>query len=265
MTTATITGPLLADDLTLVAHRTVHVSLVAGPGGGHSAGGELIGPVVTTTDASGQFSMALTINPEITPAGSHYLVQVPGLASWTILLPSAGTFHVGDPAIQTTTQVIQSGATTAYVDAQDEVLDARLDIYDGLNVAARIAALEAAGSGTPAALPGFMDLSGQTRQMFRVTSVGSSQNPIVALRAGHLVGISITGTAARTAGSAVFTVTINGADTALVATIDASNPQFWHVAGSVAFAAGDRLSVRHADSGFTPSTNFEVTLWVTYP
>lgn len=252
-TTATVTGPLLADDLTPIAHRPVHAELPGGPW--HTAAGELVLSIATVTDGSGQFTLVLPIQSEISPSGSHWLVTVPGIAQWTIALPSAGSWHVGDPAIQVTpTVVTPAGASTGYVDGLIAALTAR------------VAVLEALPAPTPgvAAISGFIDLAGQTRVMFRTTSSGTSQNPVVATQPGKIVGISVAATAARTGGSAVFTATVNGSDADTVATINGTTTNYAHGLGTTAFVAGDRLQVRHADSGFTPSTNFECTLWVEY-
>lgn len=250
MTTATVTGPLLADDLTPLAHRPVRVHLA---GGSHYAGGELVLDLSAVTDNAGQFSFVLPINTAEL-AGTWWEVTTPGLPAWTISLPSAGTWHVGDPAIQTVgVASTPAAASTSYVDTQVGLANARIDALAAIPALPGIAALS-----------GFFDLAGQSRVMFRATSTGSAQNPIVALRAGRVMGLSVSGTAARTAGSATFTALINGASAGVTTVIDASNPQYSHTAGGNTFAAGDRLAVSHVDAGFTPSTNYEATLWVQY-
>lgn len=64
--------------------------------------------------------------------------------------------------------------------------------------------------------------------------------------AGSIVGLGVSCDAARTAGSAVFEVTKNGAGTGLSVTIDGSNTQFHYAtqaSGTDTFVAGDRLGV----------------------
>lgn len=209
--------------------------------------------VAAQTDDAGQFSFVLPINPEITPTGSYYEITCPG-HRWTIALPSAGTRHLGDPAIQVAPTVTPpAGASTSYVDGLVAALDARLDALEAAPAPADIVALT-----------GFFDLAGQTRTMFRATSTGSAQNPVVALRAGKVIGLSVTATAARTAGTATFTALINGTPSTVQTVIDGTTPQYAHTEGEAAFAAGARLAVTHADVGFTPSTNYEATIWLEY-
>jgi hypothetical protein len=117
-TTATLMGPLLADDLTPLVGRTVIINLDAGPGGGHTPEGELVRKIIRITDSEGQFTAVLPINPEIIPAGSRYVVTVPRVGVWKVALPTAGDWQLGDPAIQVTVPlVIPGAASTAYVDA----------------------------------------------------------------------------------------------------------------------------------------------------
>jgi hypothetical protein len=74
--------------------------------------------------------------------------------------------------------------------------------------------------------------------------------------AGIITGIMATGSVARTAGTATFTVFKNGVATAVTGVIDATNPQFLATTGGTdTFVAGDRLDVRiTTNAAWAPTT-----------
>lgn len=86
--------------------------------------------------------------------------------------------------------------------------------------------------------------------------------------AGNIVGISIAGSAVRTAGSATFTVFKNDGTTGFTCVIDGTNTQYndcTQASGTDTFAAGDFLDVRiTTDLGFAPSAanEYAVEIWV---
>jgi hypothetical protein len=99
-------------------------------------------------------------------------------------------------------------------------------------------------------------------QLFRsISDELQAQLPVVMDRAGSVVGISVACTAARTAGSATFTVFHNGASTGFAVTIDGTNTQFNSAAqasGADTFAANARLDVRVTTSSspdWQPTSN----------
>lgn len=80
------------------------------------------------------------------------------------------------------------------------------------------------------------------------TAIVGKQVPVVADRAGSVVGISVAGDAARTAGAVTFEVYINGAATGLSVTIDGTNTQYHYAtqaSGLDTYAAGDRIDIRY--------------------
>lgn len=123
-------------------------------------------------------------------------------------------------------------------------------------------AAAAAGGGTSSAVIGGFtrDAAGITTatQLGRFHASGGAvayaNAPVVMDRAGAITGISVYGTAARTAGSIVFTVYKNGSATAVTCTIDGTNTSYAYGTGSVAYAAGDRLDIRATNSSYTLST-----------
>ena len=93
-------------------------------------------------------------------------------------------------------------------------------------------------------------------------SWGSSltSTAITALKAGELIGFSVTMEAARTAGTVTFAFTINGVQqTAAGQTvvIDATNTTTNRIilATPIAFSAGDRVTITGVSVGFAPTGN----------
>ncbi len=88
--------------------------------------------------------------------------------------------------------------------------------------------------------------------------------------AGTAIGICVTGSAARTAGTATFQIYKNGADIGASsdAVIDGTNTQFvCSTGGTGTFAAGDILDIRvTTNAGFLPaaSTEYTADLYVNY-
>lgn len=88
--------------------------------------------------------------------------------------------------------------------------------------------------------------------------------------AGTAIGICVTGSAARTAGTATFQIYKNGADIGASsdAVINGTNTQFvCSTGGTGTFAAGDILDIRvTTDAGFLPaaSTEYTADLYVNY-
>lgn len=81
--------------------------------------------------------------------------------------------------------------------------------------------------------------------------------------AGIITGISVSGSAARTAGTATFTVFKNAVATAVTLVIDGTNTQFnATTGGSVAFVAGDILDVRVTTNGTWAPTTAEWAAWI---
>lgn len=105
-------------------------------------------------------------------------------------------------------------------------------------------------------------------RILRVDGVlGSLQVGVAMIRAGSVTGISVTGTAARAAGTATFKVYKNGVDTGFSAVIDGTNTQYvaaTQASGLDTFVAADRLDVRvTTDAGWSPTTTeFEVLVEV---
>jgi len=81
---------------------------------------------------------------------------------------------------------------------------------------------------------------------------------------GRITGIIVTGSAACTAGSAVFTVFKNAAASAVSATISTANPQYVYAnTGTDTFVAGDILDIRVTTDGtFTPNGSTEYVSWI---
>ncbi|MDX2443531.1 MAG: hypothetical protein QNK30_06990 [Bacteroidales bacterium] len=80
---------------------------------------------------------------------------------------------------------------------------------------------------------------------------------------GRIIGIIIAGSAARTAGTATFTVFNNGSATSVNAVINGSNPQ--RIAtnnGNVSFSAGDILDLRASTTVSYNPTNIEYNGWI---
>lgn len=116
------------------------------------------------------------------------------------------------------------------------------------------------------ALPGFTDATANTRQAYRPMVAGAdAQIGIRMPWAGRIVGISVVTATARTAGTSVWTVYKGGSSTAITATLDGTNTTTVSSTGSVTFAVGDVLDVRHTDTTYTPaSTITEATVFVEY-
>jgi len=100
VTTATLTGPLVSPSGQTLTRRKVTAELVSAPGtAGHHSTGEIMERHTVVSDNAGQFSIALPLNSEIDPPGTFWRV-VCGRYSWLVALDIAGTWTVGDKAIQ---------------------------------------------------------------------------------------------------------------------------------------------------------------------
>lgn len=108
-------------------------------------------------------------------------------------------------------------------------------------------------------------------QLYRImftggTTVQNRQLPVVADRAGSVVGISVAADAARNAGSMTFEVYINGSGTGLTVVLDGTNTQYHYTvqaAGLDTFSAGARLDVRATNASWGPAgAQFEASIIV---
>lgn len=83
--------------------------------------------------------------------------------------------------------------------------------------------------------------------------------------AGIITGVMASGNVASTAGTATFTVFLNGVATAVTGVIDATNPQFVaSTGGTAAFVAGDILDLRvTTDGNFLPSGSSDYGAMIT--
>jgi hypothetical protein len=81
---------------------------------------------------------------------------------------------------------------------------------------------------------------------------------------GRVVGIVVTGSAACTAGTAVFTVFKNASATAVSATISTANPQYvYSDTGTDTFVAGDIIDIRVTTDGtLTPNNSLDFVSWI---
>lgn len=91
--------------------------------------------------------------------------------------------------------------------------------------------------------------------LFDYTTMSAPPAPpeVVMIAAGSILGVSVEGTAARSAGTATFEVYKNGAGTGLLCTIDGTNTLRARAAqarNTDTFVAGDRLGVMPAFSSF---------------
>lgn len=95
--------------------------------------------------------------------------------------------------------------------------------------------------------------------MLRDIGLASSDNPSswLAVRAGTIVGLAVHSNAARTAGTCTITLLINGVAQALTAVLDGTNTTFKASTGSIAFVAGDLLSLTFTTVGWLP-TNADI-------
>jgi hypothetical protein len=121
----------------------------------------------------------------------------------------------------------------------------------------------------------FADLTGtgtpELKLAFYDTTTASSVNTtrrIVMRIAGYVVGAFLVSDAARTNGSAILSVLVNGASQAfnggavqLNGTDTTADSGFIYPDGGVAFSAGDDLGVQVTTSGWTPTTA-NVTAWL---
>lgn len=100
MTTATLTGPLVSPSGQTLTRRRLTAELVSAPGSaGHHSMGEIIERHSVLTDNAGAFSLALPLNSEVVPAGTFWRITC-GRYTWLVALDTAGTYAIGDPAIQ---------------------------------------------------------------------------------------------------------------------------------------------------------------------
>lgn len=109
--------------------------------------------------------------------------------------------------------------------------------------------------------------SGVMRRFMYLSSgaTGSTTGAIVMTRPGSILGISVAGDTARTAGTATFEVYKNGVGTGLTVTIDGTNTQYHYAAqasGTDTFIAGDRLNVQFTLASLSPTIGFEVAIGV---
>ncbi len=109
----------------------------------------------------------------------------------------------------------------------------------------------------------------QTNQQLLIVAVGGTSMTPSGSRMpmafnGRVVGIVVSGAAACTNGTAVFTVFRNAAATAVSATISTTNPQFvYSNSGTDTFVVGDLLDIRVTTNGtFTPQNTTEYVSWI---
>jgi len=109
----------------------------------------------------------------------------------------------------------------------------------------------------------------QTNLQLLIVAVGGTNMTVDGSRIimafnGRIAGITITGSAACTAGTAVFTVFKNAAATAVSATISTTNPQYvYSNTGTDTFVTGDLLDIRVTTNGtFTPQNTTEYVSWI---
>lgn len=128
-----------------------------------------------------------------------------------------------------------------------------------------------------AVLTGFTQakVSGTTSnsQLRRILADGASsvenyQMPVVMDRAGSIVGVTVTASTARTAGTLTVEPYINGVGTGLTAVLNGTNTQYVassQSSGLDTFVSGDRIDVRYTTSSWTPtSAGIEATVIVQY-
>jgi hypothetical protein len=99
----TITGTVLDAASEPVPDCQVKIWLLAsvnGPSVGFTSGGQIAAYVMVTADADGEWTVDLTPNDDITPAGSLYLIDYVGApgnpAPFSIEVPASGTHDVAD-------------------------------------------------------------------------------------------------------------------------------------------------------------------------
>lgn len=159
------------------------------------------------------------------------------------------TFKLKDTAGAAKFKVIDSAGTTVF-----EADSAGVGKIGGKVIANRVA------------LDGFNDATANTRQMYK-SGLLDGLSVQVGERmpwAGRIVGLAVMTNTARTAGTSVSTVYKGGSSTAITATIDGTNTLSHSTTGSVTFAAGDILDVRHTDTSYTPAATLFATIYVEY-
>ncbi|HET7329146.1 MAG TPA: hypothetical protein VFJ14_17885 [Nocardioidaceae bacterium] len=115
MTDYTITGPLSDTAGNPLQYRNVIVTAASLPT--HTVDTEIVAPGTVKTDADGNFTVDLPVNGDTNP----FYVVVVGTSRWTIRSAVAGSWHVGDPAIQV---AVLAGSWTDLGVSHDEVTDA---------------------------------------------------------------------------------------------------------------------------------------------
>jgi hypothetical protein len=81
---------------------------------------------------------------------------------------------------------------------------------------------------------------------------------------GRITGIAVSGSAACTAGTAIFRVFRNNAATAVSTTISTANPQYVYLnTGTETFVTGDILDIRVSTDGtFSPNNSIDYISWI---
>jgi hypothetical protein len=103
---------------------------------------------------------------------------------------------------------------------------------------------------------------------FTIPVSGTNMNYVVLPFAGSITGVSIALNDVRTGGTLTATVTLNGAATALTAEINGTDTEFAHTsvaAGTITFAAGQRIGIDMTKATFAPTTaDMLVTVFVQF-
>lgn len=110
----------------------------------------------------------------------------------------------------------------------------------------------------------------QTNQQMLIVAVGGTNQTATGSRiqmafAGKIIGLTVSGSAVCTGGTAVFTVFVNGSASDASATINSTTNTTYAYSGSgtTSFAAGDLLDIRVTTSAtYSPDNSNEYTGWI---
>jgi hypothetical protein len=96
------------------------------------------------------------------------------------------------------------------------------------------------------------------------TNMSASGSRMIMAFDGRIKGIAVSGSAACTAGTAIFRVFRNNAATAVSTTISTANPQYVYLnTGTETFVTGDILDIRVSTDGtFSPNNSIDYISWI---
>lgn len=242
-----------ANEYTMVASGTSGRILVGN--------GTTVASVAVSGDATLAASGALTIaNDAVTAAkiatdavGSSE-IAADAVGSAEIAAGAVGSSELASDAV-TTAKILDANVTTGKI-ADSAITSAK--IADGTIVAADLA--EAVrprwtltgwtGRVEEASIPLTSSFTSGIADYGLAPGVPTR---LVMTEAGSIIGVSVSLTAARTAGSLVCEVYKNGSATGLTVTIDGTHTQYWYgaqAAGADTFVAGDTISIAVAATSF---------------